>query len=160
MIIEASGPRTPPSTEFFPFSWFLCPLLPSLTCTSLSFYSPWRRWQTGSGSTRSWTMRFLPSWISTWSPWRRTVPPWSMCAASNHPSTSPWPPPARRKVLQTLNLEEKQERESHNQPATGSDWTVCGMDLEGNKNLPKHICTSWGLGLCMLSHNISMVVSP
>lgn len=84
-----------------------------------------------------------------------------MCAASSRPSTSPWLPPARQKVLQTLKLEEeKQERESHGQPATGSNWTMCEMNLEANKNLPKHICTFRGLGLCMLSHDISMVVFP
>lgn len=84
-----------------------------------------------------------------------------MCAASNRPSTSPWPPPARPTVLQTFNLEEEkqQERGSHSHsPATGSNWTVYGMDLEANKHLPKHIYTSRGLGLCMLSHDISMVV--
>lgn len=32
------------------------------------------------------------------------------------------------------------------------------MDLEANKHLPEHIYTSRGLGLCMLSHDISMVV--
>lgn len=37
---------------------------------------------------------------------------------------------------------------------------MCEMDLEAHKNLPKHICTSRGLGLCMLSHDISMVVFP
>lgn len=84
-----------------------------------------------------------------------------MCAASSRPSTSPWLPPARQKVLQTLELEEKkQERESHGQPATGSDWTMREMNLEANKNLPKHMCTSRGLGLCMLSRDISMVVFP
>jgi len=85
-----------------------------------------------------------------------------MCVASSHPSTSPWPPPARWKGLQTLDLDEKkkQERESHGQPATGSDWTAYGISLEANKNLPKHIYTSRGLGLCMLSHDISMVVFP
>ena len=56
--------------------------------------------------------------------------------------------------------QKKQERESHSQPATGSDWTMCEMNLEANKNLPKHICTSQGLGLCMLSRDISMVVFP
>lgn len=30
------------------------------------FDSPWRRWQTGLESTRSSTMRYLPSWTSTW----------------------------------------------------------------------------------------------
>lgn len=39
-------------------------------------------------------MRFLPSWTSTWSRWKQTVPQWSMCAASSLPSTSHWPPPA------------------------------------------------------------------
>lgn len=34
------------------------------------------------------------------------------------------------------------------------------MNLEANKNLPKHMCTSRGLGLCMLSRDISMVVFP
>lgn len=37
---------------------------------------------------------------------------------------------------------------------------MCEMNLEANKNLPKHICTFRGLGLCMLSHDISMVVFP
>lgn len=69
-----------------------------------------------------------------------------MCVASSHPSTSPWPLPARRKVLQTLDLEEKkqQERESHGQPATGSDWTAPGISLEASKNLPPHTRTSQG----------------
>lgn len=44
-------------------------------------------------------------------------------------------------------------------PAMGSDWTACGMDLEANRNLPKHIYTP-KLGLCMLSPDISMVVLP
>lgn len=39
-------------------------------------------------------MRFLPSWTSTWSRWKQTVPQWSTCAASSLPSTSHWPPPA------------------------------------------------------------------
>lgn len=56
--------------------------------------SPWKRWPTGSGSIRSWTTRFLPSWTSTWSRWKQTVPRWSTCAASSPPSTSRWPPPA------------------------------------------------------------------
>lgn len=56
--------------------------------------SPWRRWLTGSGSTRSWTTRFLPSWTSTWSQWKQTVPRWSTYAASSPQSTSRWPPPA------------------------------------------------------------------
>lgn len=39
-------------------------------------------------------MRYLPSWTSTWSRWKQTVPRWSTCAASSLQSTSRWPPPA------------------------------------------------------------------
>lgn len=76
--------------QYFCLTWFFC--------------SHWRKWPTESGSIRFWTMRFLPSWTSTWSRWKQTVPRLSTCAASSPPSTSPWPPPAEGKCWQDPSL--------------------------------------------------------
>lgn len=63
-----------------------------------------------------------------------------MCAASSHPSTSPWPPPARQKVLKPSDWRRRSSRRERAtaSPAPGSDWTAHEMDQEAYKNLPKY----------------------
>lgn len=82
-------------SSILPCCWRLAIISPKNT-SLLFFRSRWRRWQIASGSTRSSTMRYLPSWTSTWRQWRRTVPLWSMFAVSSLLYTNPWLPLAEK----------------------------------------------------------------
>lgn len=86
-------------------------------------------------------MRFLPSWTSTWSQWKQTVPQWSTCAASSLPSTSHWPPPAS--VTLTLCALGREKRLS---PGWLGGWTwwcetwqQSKIEYAHYKDLPSHL---------------------